>query len=180
MNLKLTGETRLLRKTADPTLRYMDHEHVDIIVRDAHPAGTEQVPARRHPSGAWELLKSPLYATELAAGDLIKIQQVESGLFELIARGGNVCVQFYLDQEQADSSDSTERVERWLKQELRNIDGRVDGTTPGLITCTIPVSVGFAAIERTFSKAEANFLGSQWQYANIYDPITEEPIGWWE
>ncbi len=158
----------------------MYHKHVRIIVLDADPPGAEDVPARRRDDGVWELLKSPLYATEVAAGDLVKVVQAEHGTFELVRRGGNVCIQFYLAADQASSAKSTRRVVGFLERELKPVGGRVDGQTLGLVSCTVPVSAGFRAIENIFARAVEAFPDAQWQYGNVYDPSSGEPIGWWE
>jgi len=157
----------------------MDHDHVRIIVLDADPAGAEDVPARRRDGELWELLKSPLYATEVAAGDIVKVINSEHGTFELVRRGGNVCVQFYLAAEQADSAESTRRVVEFFERELKPVGGRVDNQTLGLVSCTIPAAAGFGTIENIFSGAVEVFSGAQWQYGNVYDPSSGEPIGWW-
>lgn len=158
----------------------IQHEHINIIVLDADPPGVEQVPARQIDNELWELVKSPLYATEVAAGDFIKVLEAEHGTFELVKRGGNVSVQYYLAAEQADSTDSTCQVVEFLERQLRPISGRVDAHTQGLVSCTVPVVASFSVIENIFFGAIEAFPNSQWQYGNVYDPSTGEPIGWWE
>ena len=48
-----------------------------------------------------------------------------------------------------------------------------------LISTTVNVSAGFAEIEAAFNKAAAECKGAQWQFANVYDPISGNPSGWW-
>ena len=133
----------------------MAHDHVKIIVLDAEPPGAEEVPALQRAGNVWELLKSPLYATQVAAGDLVKVLQAEHGTFEIVRRGGNVCVQLFLASDQADSMEFTNKVADFLEKKLRLIDGRVDGQTPGLVSCTVPVAAGFGKIEKVFFRVDA-------------------------
>lgn len=76
----------------------MRHEHARVAVADAPSPGVENVPARRIERDVWQLLCSPLYAMGLAAGDVIRTTDAATGAFEIVARGGNVCVQFYLGE----------------------------------------------------------------------------------
>jgi hypothetical protein len=158
----------------------MRHEHVGLAVLDGARPGIEQVPARRAGNAEWVLLKSPLYAMAVAAGDTIRLANPESGEFEIVRRGGNVCVQFYLGHTTGDESEQTERVAQLIVRELVPIAGRMDAKTSGLISFTIPVDVGFPTIESVFLSAVERFPGSEWQYSNVYDPETGEPLCWWE
>lgn len=155
-------------------------EHVRILVADAKSPGTEAVPARHLGEHQWKLRRSPLYATEVAAGDVIRIFNEETGEFEIIARGGNVCVQFYMADAEADDADATQSEVAAISAEIEPLGGRVDASTPGLIAFTVSVQVGFAAIERVSAAAMARRPGAQWQYSNVYHPTTGEPLGWWE
>lgn len=166
-------------RTADPTSS-MKHEHVRITVSDATTPGVEHVPARQLRNGDWELLRSPLYATQVAAGDVVRILDSETGTFEIVTRGGNVCVQFYLHDRDADDAQATEKVARDITRDIASVGGRLDGQTPGLIAFSIPVRVGFPTIEQIFAAAVRRSPGAQWQYTNVYDPKTGVPLAWWE
>lgn len=158
----------------------MDHEHVRIAVSGATTPGVEHVPARRLESGYWELMRSPLYATQVAVGDVIRVLDSAAGKFEIVARGGNVSVQFYLGEHDADDVPATEDAARGIAAELATLGGHMDGMTAGLIACSIPSKVGFAAIEKLFEAATGRHPGAQWQYGNVYDSATGEPLRWWE
>ncbi|HRK47244.1 MAG TPA: DUF4265 domain-containing protein [Nocardioides sp.] len=157
----------------------MAHEHVSIAVTDATRPGIEQVPARRVGDDEWQLLRSPLYATDVATGDVIRVTNHDTGEFEIVERGGNVCVQFYLGESETDDAEATMRVAKQLARELETLGGTMDAQTPGLIACTIPVDVGFPAIERVLAAAVEGHPGAEWQYSNVYDPATGDPLGWW-
>ena len=64
----------------------MKHEHVQIAVIDANPLGSEKVPAQALGEDKWQLLRSPLYATQVAAGDIIQVINSELGTFNVVKR----------------------------------------------------------------------------------------------
>jgi hypothetical protein len=156
------------------------HEHVAVAVEGEEAHGVEHVPARNLRNGRWLLVHSPTYALQLAAGDTVKITDEEAGTFEIVARGGNVAVHFYLAEDEADSVDATEAIANKIRPNIEALGGVKDGQTAGLVVYTIPISVGFAAIEKVFEDAVVQFPGAQWQYTNVYDPKTGEPVRWWE
>lgn len=161
-------------------LKKMAHEHIRIAVTDATRPGVEQVPARRISDDEWQLLRSPLYATRLAAGDIIRVTNHASGQFEIVQRGGNVCVQFHMGASDADDAEATMRAAQAIARDIKPLGGSTDAQTPGLFAFTIPVDVGFPAIERVFTAAAERHPGAEWQYSNVYDPTTGDPLGWWE
>lgn len=157
----------------------MSHDHVLIAVIDADPPGSEHVPARRLGDDEWEIIRSPLYATEVASGDVIRVTNAKAGGFKIIRRSGNVCIQFYLSEDKEDDATATSDLAQEIGALIEPLNGSIDATTAGVISLTIPVAVGFPAIERMLELAVEKCPGSQWQYANVYDPVTGEPLGWW-
>lgn len=157
----------------------MSHDHVLIAVIDADPPGGEHVPARKLSNDEWEITRSPLYATEVASGDIIRTTNTAVGSFDIVRRGGNVCVQLYLGENEADDAKATSVFAEEIGILVKPLKGWVDATTAGLISLTIPVSAGFQAIEGVLEIAVEKSLGAQWQYANVYDPVSGEPLGWW-
>lgn len=156
------------------------HDHVSIAVEGASTSGVELVPAQRLEDGNWLLLRSPLYAMQLAAGDTIRVANSEAGTFSIVARGGNVAVQFYLPEIESDDLEATAKVANKITPAIVRLGGGLDGQTAGLIVYTIPVDAGFSAIEDVFAAAVSEFPGSQWQYANVYETTTGKPLRWWE
>ena len=164
----------------DERIELLDHEHVRVAVTDADKPGAEYLPARRIRNNEWLLLRSPLYAMGVAAGDVVNVLDSEAGEIEIVTRGPNVCVQFYLREQDANDAQATEAVARLMELSMASIGGRVDGKTPGLISFTVPVAVGFPVIEQIFEDSVRRFPGAEWQYSNVYDLNSGEPIGWWE
>jgi hypothetical protein len=157
----------------------MSHDHVQVAVEGSTTSGVENIPAHNLGDGTWRLLRSPLYALQLAAGDTIRITN-KAGAFEVIAHGGNVAIQFYLAECQSDDAQATANAARKMAPEIMALGGRMDGQTAGLIVYTIPIAAGFSAIEKLFETATDEFPGAQWQYSNVYDQKTGEPLRWWE
>ena len=158
----------------------MEHDHVRIAVTDTTRPGVEQVPARRIRGDEWQLVRSPLYATEVAAGDVIRVTNHDTGEFEIVVRGGNVCVQFYMGESDFDDAEATMKAAKAIARDIEPLGGSMDAQTPGLIAFTVPVDVGFPAIERVFAAAAARHPGAEWQYSNVYDPATGDPLEWWK
>ena len=154
------------------------HGHVRISVDN--DGGYEWVPAEKGEAGHWILLRSPLYAMRLAAGDTLKIANEEPGTFEIVDRGGNIAVQFYLPETDCDDPLATKLVIDRITPEVELLSGRLDGQTTGSMVFTLPMEAGFQAIESVFARAVQEFEGAQWQYANVYDPITGKPLMWWK
>lgn len=157
----------------------MNHDHVFIEVIDTDLNGGEYVPALQISNGDWELIRSPLYATEVASGDIIRVTNAEKGKFEMLKRGGNVCIQYYLGEDEADDAVVTADLANQIGVLVKPLGGRIDAITEGLISITIPLTVGFQAIEAVFEVAIEKSIGAQWQLANVYDPISGESLDWW-
>jgi hypothetical protein len=158
----------------------MAHDHVPVAVEGSATSGVEFVPAQQLGVGKWLLLRSPLYALQLAAGDTIQMAENGAGVFEVVARGGNVAVHFYLPENQLDDPGATTCVETTITPQVVGLGGRLDGQTTGLLVYTIPIEASFPVIEGIFATALDQFPGAQWQYTNVYDSTTGEPLGWWQ
>lgn len=158
----------------------MPHNHVRIAVDSSATRGVELVPAQSSGAQTWMLLRSPLYALQLAAGDTIRITDSGTGAFEILSRGRNVAVHFYLHEDNFDNLRATEDLAGKITPKIAKLGGRLDGQTSGLMVFTVPVDAGFSAIEAVFAKAVAESPGAQWEYTNVYDASTGEPLRWWE
>jgi hypothetical protein len=154
------------------------HDHVKVAVKGASTKGVELVPAQHLGDEKWLLLRSPLYAVELAAGDTIRAN--EAGAFEIISRGGNVAVHFYLPESDLDDAQATNAAADDLSPRVAALKGRLDGKTSGLMVFTIPIEATFQAVEDLFAAAVSERPGAQWQFANVYDLVTGEPLRWWD
>ncbi len=138
--------------------------------------GEEALPAEHVGEGRFRILASPGMLEGLAAGDEIEIHPNDRLGYLLVKRGRNLCVWFYfsviVDETHPDVFALTTSVEA--------LGGWLDGGYARMVVFTIPVSVGFEAVERLFDDAVARHPESTWMYGNVYDPADgTTPLGWW-
>lgn len=119
--------------------------------------------------GLYRLVITPGVALGLAAGDTVTVG--EGGAPRVVRRGGNVALHLYGPHEVADLL--TPEVERQLL-------GTMDGRARNLTVYTVPVSMGFAAIESMLSRFVKAHPEAEWFFANVYDDDGTTPLLWWE
>jgi hypothetical protein len=116
----------------------------------------------------YRLVKSPGLLFGVAAGDLIELNPDNSP--RVIERGGNVCVQVYCRP--------SGPLEKILTPRFAALGGRLDGSTPKNLVYTVPVTVGFPAIEAVLKDLESPV---DWLYGNVFDPADGiTPLNWWK
>jgi hypothetical protein len=122
--------------------------------------------------GAYRLLYTPGLVQGIAAGDEFRLIGAD-GAFEVTRRGGNLAVQVFSQQPVAPlQAELTKRVAR--------LGGRLDGAIECGLAFTVPVSVGFPAVESVFNTWAAEHPGWEWYFGNVYDPADEtKPLDWW-
>lgn len=112
---------------------------------------------------------TPGLAYGIAAGDEIEVG--EDGHYSVTARGGNVAVRVFCTRSIGDAHHLTAAVEK--------LTGRLDGSVDKGLAYTVPVGVGFTAIERVFNEFIAIHPDCVWEYGNVYAE-DGSAIGWWE
>ncbi|WP_175948809.1 DUF4265 domain-containing protein [Burkholderia pyrrocinia] len=133
----------------------------------------EELPARKIDEDIYELLASPGLALHVAKGDIVKIASPTKPV-EIVRRGGNVCVQIYAESDL--SADERKQIEEAFHLALR---GSVDGETNRNMCFSVPVSIGFGAIECFFSELSAKYRNISWYYGNVYADDGTTPLNWW-
>jgi hypothetical protein len=119
---------------------------------------------------------SPGMVEGIAAGDEIEIAPGEQLGYRVLKRGGNLCVWFYFPR----PVDETHPDVFELSTSVEALGGWLDGGYARMVVFTIPVSVGFAAVEAVLDAAVARHPESTWLYGNVYDPADgKTPLGWW-
>lgn len=148
------------------------HGHVELAVAGARPGTTQPVPAQALPDGTFLILFSPGLVQGVAAGDVIRLSTREPGGFDVVRRGGNLSLQLF---------DPTQirPVVEWLLPRLKPLSGRLDGSVQRGAVFTLPVAVGFRAIEELMAEAVKSFPNLEWYYGNVYDPDGHTPLNWW-
>jgi hypothetical protein len=135
----------------------------------------EKLEVKRHEQeGTYELLHSPLFVRDLAAGDVFNCEDDNPASYKVIKRSGKLAVRVFC-------KDNPEELESTLTPEVEKLDGTLDLKTDRALVYSVHVNIGFGEIERLFDNAIADTQGSIWYYGNIYDRedgVT--PLNWWD
>lgn len=160
--------------------RAMADENVEVKLLADYLDGRpvyESVPATRVGENRYRLRCSPGMAPGVASGDEIELSPAERTGYRVVRRSGNISVQVFLyrcnDDDRRGITKLVEHVGGWL-------DGGHDSPSGHLLVFTIPLSVGFEAIEAAMERVKAEFGVEKWMYGNVYDTrdgVT--PLNWW-
>ncbi len=120
----------------------------------------------------FRLIKSPAFAPSIAKDDLIKLAD-EAGQYSVIEHGGNLAIRIICKVDEQNWGET-------LKGELEKIGASIDRETPRMIVASVHVTVGFTLIEQTLDKYATSNSNIIWQYGNVYDPETGNPLNWWQ
>lgn len=119
------------------------------------------------------LLKSPLLARNLAAGDRVKLISAERAEYELLQRSGNLCIRVFCAHQ-------LEKLEEQLTPKLEKLDGILDRQTDRALVYSIHYSIGFQTIEAVLNGVCEAYPDTVWYYGNVYDPEDgTTPLQWW-
>jgi hypothetical protein len=135
----------------------------EAVEADVIDERTPQIVRLRHSPGA---------AQGFAAGDTIDISTRPP---TLLRRGGNLCVQLWLD----DARELDLAIDELLPG-VEALGGRVDGGSNHMRVLTIPATAGFAQVEALMTSAATRRARIEWMFGNVYDPTSGEPLGWWD
>ncbi|WP_198170617.1 MULTISPECIES: DUF4265 domain-containing protein [Actinoplanes] len=117
------------------------------------------------------VLGTPALVEGIAAGDRIRMHA--GGGFEVVQRGGNICLLVVL----ATPADAEELAP--LRDAFDDLGGIVEMPPDRrFIVITVPAAAGFDAVEETIDAWTAP-RGDHWEYGNVYDP-DGQPLNWWE
>lgn len=119
----------------------------------------------------YKVLCSPGLVQGIAADDVINA--VGEHGFEIVQRGGNLCVQVFARKD-------LDSVEIELAKGFEPLGGRLDGKAAKQVVFTVPATAGFPAIEKVLRACVDKFEGTEWYYGNVYDTrdgVT--PLNWW-
>ncbi|NIB41717.1 DUF4265 domain-containing protein [Pseudomaricurvus alkylphenolicus] len=146
------------------------NNHINLRVEGSE-GGTQPVEVESISSNVYRILYSPGFVEDVAAGDIIRVTDEETGAFEVIEYGGNVSVKI------SDTSLIIEKLSK-IDQILSKVNARRDGNLEHVAVWTIPAESGFEAIETSIAKACELLEEPVWWYGNVYDS-QNNPINWW-
>jgi len=137
----------------------------------------EAVPAVRTGDNQYRLTGSPGFAPGVACGDEIELSLSERIGYRILKRSGNVCVQLFFNRCSFEDRQAAATIVEAIGGRL---DGGKDSDAGHLLIFTIPISVGFRAIEQAMADVSARLPVDRWMYGNVYDTkdgVT--PLNWW-
>jgi len=145
---------------------------VILIVAGYKPSGAptlEELLVDDLTGGRYRAVAAPGLALGIAAGDVIAYNEKDQ-TYEVVERGGNLCVQLY----------GPHKVPQELVAEVNRLGGTFDGATEMNSVYSIPVTATFPVVGQLFKDFVAAHPGTEWYYANVYDPADDEtPLNWW-
>ena len=133
----------------------------------------EELPVVPIADGYFRVMASPGLVLGLAKGDEIKFNS-NSGHFEVIKRGNNLCIQLYI------TPAMSEQINLLATEVANRFDGTMDGRSEKQVVFSVHISKGFAEIESVFNNFVDHNPGAEWYYGNVYDEedgVT--PLNWW-
>ena len=129
----------------------------------------EEVLVTQVQTGHYRIEATPGVVLGMARGDLIEYDDL-SKAFVVLERGGNLAVHVY----------GAHSIAERALDEVAQLGGSLDGRAPNLTVFTVPVSVGFAAVEKLFNDLAAAYEGIEWYFGNVYAEDGVTPLGWWD
>jgi Domain of unknown function (DUF4265) len=161
------------RVTDEPPASVPHSDHVRLLagVNSSGKPVYELVPAALVEPGLYDVIASPGLASGCAAGDRIRV--ASDGRFEVIRRGGNLCLVAVPPAPPQPGEIAA------LRRTFDRLGGLVEMPANGrFIVITVPVAAGFPAVEEAVS-AWAARTNSDWFYGNVYDE-NDRPLNWWQ
>ncbi|GIW97985.1 MAG: hypothetical protein KatS3mg111_1318 [Pirellulaceae bacterium] len=138
---------------------------------------TEVVEVEQVAANRYRLLYSPGVVEGVAKGDVIELDDTDPKGFSVVQRSGMLCVWFYFDQPGSNRG----RLGNIVRQAVEKLGGICDGGGNTHLIFSIPVSLGFPAIESLLTDLTRRYPGTTWLFGNVYDPWNDDaPLGWWE
>lgn len=113
---------------------------------------------------------TPGLAYGIAAGD--EFEFLEDGTYTVTSRAGNIAVRVL-------SKQSLRELAAALTAQVESLGGRLDGYIDRGLAYTIPLAVGFAAVERILNSFVLENPATVWEYGNVYGE-DGSPLNWWQ
>jgi hypothetical protein len=133
----------------------------------------EKVAVRNQDPGIYLLLHSPAFVRGLARGDQFELISRRSGRFKVLRRAGNIAVRVYCKTDSA-------MLDATLTPQVTQLEGRRDVKSLYLLVYSLPVQAGFDSIESVFDQVISGSADANWNYGNVYDEHSGEPLLWWQ
>jgi hypothetical protein len=132
-------------------------------LRSGSPA-CEDVPALALGQSVYRLLHSPLRAQGLAHGDLLRLTDPTSGLYEVVRPSGNFCIQMAGSVPPLDCAATRQAIHTLLLAVGGWVDTHTDDGTRWSLT--VPSRAGVLRIEGVMHLVQRLLPGFTWAFAN--------------
>ena len=139
-----------------------------------HPNGEavfERLLVCKDPEGGFTLIKSPLFVRGIARGDSIVMNESGDGGFTIRQRRGNLCIRIF-------RREGVKALEENLTIAMEKLGGDLDICHDNALVYSIHFGVGFTEVEKLLNESLPE--DAQWLYGNVYDPVSGEPLNWWQ
>ena len=149
-------------------------ETINLLVGVAGSSNTmrENLPVLPLGDNKYKLLTSPGLVLGLAKDDELKYF-ADTGAFDLLRRGRNVCVQVFHDP------GNEAIIEELIMRVTTQLKGSLDGQSEKFVVFTVPIETGFGDIERVMNDFVAESKICEWYFGNVYAEDGETPLDWW-
>jgi hypothetical protein len=139
--------------------------------------GTEVLDVERLGPNRYRLVHSPGVVEGLARGDEFELRPDDPKGFHVLERSGYLCVWFYFTEPGVNRGPHGDAV----RAAVERLGGTCDGGGNTHLVFSVPVSLGFPAVEANFNDLAGRHPDSSWLFGNVYDPWDDfKPLGWWE
>lgn len=133
--------------------------------------------AEPHGANQFIVQSIPAFIYGLAYGDEIEVENLDTGEFQIVKRGGHVTLRVFLNGplDRVEIDELIERVTEagGLHEIGKNAKADAD---PSLLLLSVPVSIGFLQIEEAMHTVQS--VGAKWEFGNVYSE-DGAPLNWW-
>jgi hypothetical protein len=142
--------------------RLMQHVVLPILAASSSTvAGHETLEMEEASPGLWRLLHSPAFVLGVARGDVVRLDDEVPAGFEVRERSGFIAVSVFLPEALGGAINS-------LASSVQALGGILEGGPKNVAVFSVPVSVGFPAIEKVFTEFSMLHSGVEWVFSNVY------------
>lgn len=144
------------------------------VVDEGGTRGREEVEVEALGEDRYRVLCPPRFVYALAVGDEIKTDASSAG-FRTLRRSRNLTVWIYVED-----ANGVLAVAEAAESVAASIGATIEGTPPKRIIITVPLSAGWQKNEVAISALCSSVPGVSWEYANVFDSVTHEPLNLWK
>ena len=149
-------------------------ETINLLVGELGSSNTmrENLPVLPLGDNKYKLLTSPGLVLGLAKDDELRYY-ADTGAFDLLKRGRNVCVQVFHDP------GHESKIEELITRATVQLHATLDGQSDKFVVFSVPIETGFGDIEDLLNNFVAESGICEWYFGNVYGTDGQTPLDWW-